>query len=233
LTKHLGIVAASPEGASLCYRQIFRVATELLDPDQHPIVTIHNLPLAGYVTSIKAGDWRAVGHMLATSAQTLASCGAELCLSPDNAIQHATHLAEANSPIPWLNMVEIVGERLQRDARTTAGVIGTSVVTGGAAYQTTLGMRGIKVVAPSDEDRDKLDEVIFQDLAYGRITQGGREVMFHVMENMRERGCDSLILGCSEAPLVISQENAPLPVYDTTRILAEEAVRAATEPAPA
>ncbi len=225
MSRRVGIVAVSPEGAALCYRQIFRHASRLLSPDEHPVVCLHNLPLAGYVRAVRAGDWETVGGLLRESADVLASCGAEVCFTPDNAVQHGVHLASATSPVPWLNMTELVAKALERDRREVVGVIGTSVVTKGSAYQTHLGMQGIKVVAPSDEDVAALDEVIYGELAYGRVTSEAKRSVLGVIEALRDRGCDGVILGCSEAPLVVGSDESALPVYDASDILAEGAVR--------
>lgn len=227
LTKQIGIVAVSPEGAALCHRQIFRHASALLDPHDHPIVSMHNLPLAQYVDAVRSGDWRAVGALLRLSADVLASCGAELCFTPDNAVQHGVHLAQAGSPIPWLNMTDIVAGAVEDDGRQMVGILGTSVVTRGSAYQTHLGLRGVKAVAPSDEDIDALDTAIYGDLAYGRITDAARDIMTGVVDRFHGRGCDAVILGCSEAPLVVGAPTAPIAVYDAGDILAERAVREA------
>ncbi len=233
MNRRVGIVAVSPEGAALCYRQIFRHASRLLDPDEHPVVCLHNLPLAGYVRAVRAGDWETVGSRLRESADVLASCGVEVCFTPDNAVQHGVHLAAATSPIPWLNMTELVAKALEADTRQTVGVIGTSVVTKGSAYQTHLGMLGIKVVAPSDEDAAALDELIYGELTFGRVTPEARRSILAMIDRFAGRGCDAVILGCSEAPLVVTSDESTLPLYDASDILAECAVRWVLETPPA
>ncbi|MEZ6243560.1 MAG: amino acid racemase [Phycisphaerales bacterium] len=229
MSRRVGIVAVSPEGAALCYRQIFRHASQQLDPEDHPVVCLHNLPLARYVRAVRGGDWVTVGALLRESAEVLASCGAEVCFTPDNAVQHGVHLAEANSPIPWLNMTELVAKALEADKRQVVGVVGTSVVTKGSAYQTHLGMLGIKVVAPEDEDADALDELIYGELAFGRVTPEAKRSIVGMIERFKSRGCDAVILGCSEAPLVVASEESALPLYDASDILAGCAVRWAME----
>lgn len=229
MTKHIGIVAVSPEGAALCHRQIFRHASAMLKPEQHPVVSMHNLPLWQYVDAVRAGDWRAVGALLRRSADVLAQCGAELCFTPDNAVQHGVHLAKAGSPIPWLDMTDIVARAVEDDGRQTVGILGTSVVTRGSAYQTHLGLRGVKAVAPTDEDIDALDQAIYRDLAYGRVTDEARSIMEGVLARFERRGCDAVILGCSEAPLVISAASSPIALYDACDLLAQQAVREAIE----
>ena len=221
---HIGIVAVSPEGAALCYQQLFRHAAVALDPANHPTVSIHNIPLTEYVQAVRDDDWRTVGAMLTASAIKLASIGAQFCFTPDNAVQHAVHLANASSPIPWLKMTNAVADVIASDHRTTVGVIGTRYVTTGSAYQTDLGIKGIKLVRPDDHDAELLDRIIFDELVFGVITDESRQTMLGVIEKFRQRGCQGVILGCSEAPLLVSPQRSPLPVYDASNIMAKVAI---------
>lgn len=225
MPKHIGIVGVSPEGAGICFRQIYRHADLLLEPHQHPVVSLHNLPFADYLDAIRRDDWRAVGGMLRDSALKLAGMGAEFCFTPDNAVQHAVQLAEVGCPIPWLKMTDAVGEAIARDGRTTVGVIGTRIVTCGSVYQTDLGLRGIKLVRPEDEDTDRLDAIIFDELVYGTVREASRRAIIDIVSRLGGRGCEGVILGCSEAPLVITSVDSPLPVYNASEIMSEQAIR--------
>jgi aspartate/glutamate racemase len=229
LTKHIGIVAVSPEGAALCYRQIFRHATQLLPRDGHPKLSLHNHPLETYLKSVRQKDWRAVGDLLRQSAHVLAGAGADFCFTPDNAIQHGVHLAETGSPIPWLSMVNLVADALVLDGRKVSGLIGAELVTGGSTYQTHLGLKGIQVLTPPAHEARKLDDVIFRELVYGQIKPASQRVVLAAIESLADRGCDSVILATSEAPLLVTPENSPLPVYDAADILAAGAVRRSME----
>lgn len=227
LAKHIGIVAVSPEGAALCYRQIFRHAAQLLPPEDHPRLSLHNHPLETYLKLVRQKDWRMVGDLLRESAQVLAQAGAEFCFTPDNAIQHGVHLAETGSPIPWLSMIDLVAEALVRDGRKVSGLIGAEIVTAGSTYQTHLGLQGIQVLTPPPEEARKLDDVIFRELVFGQIKPESQRVVLASIEGLADRGCDSVILATSEAPLLVTAENSPLPVYDAADILAAGAVRRA------
>lgn len=224
LTKHIGIVAVSPEGASIAFRQVSRHAALRLPPERHPEISVHNIPLARYVDAIRRDDWMGVGQMLRDSAQRLASIGAHFCFSPDNAIQHAVQFADAGSSIPWLKMTDAVADALVRDGRTTVGVIGTRYVTTGAAYQTDLGIKGIKLVRPTEDDAEALDAIIFGELVFGKIRSESRERVERVFANLKERGCEGVILGCSEAPLIITGDSSTLPMYNASDLVAERAI---------
>ena len=228
MTMHIGIVGVSPEGAALCYQQLFRHAAVSLEPHLHPTASIHNIPLASYLDAVRADDWVQVGTMLSDSAQRLAAIGAEFCFTPDNAVQHAIQLARVNSPIPWLDMTDAVADRIVQDNRTTVGVIGTHYVTTGSAYQTGLGIKGIKLVRPSDEDTKILDRVIFSELVYGIIEEDSRKDVMQIINRLCERGCEGVILGSSEVPLMITPDICDIPLYNASDIMAEQALRFAT-----
>lgn len=225
MTMHIGIVGVSPEGAALCYQQLFRHAAVMLEPHLHPVTSVYNIPLAHYIDAVRRDDWVQVGNLLSESAQRLASIGAQFCFTPDNAVQHAIQLAKVKSPIPWLKMTEAVAQRIKDDQRQTVGVIGTRFVTAGSAYQTGLGMKGIKLVRPSDEDASTLDQIIFNELVYGIIEEESRKTALEIISRLCERGCEGIILGSSEAPLLINPDVCDIPLYNASDIMAEQALR--------
>jgi aspartate racemase len=173
---------------------------------------------------VQAQDWHTVGELLRKSAEILFRCGAEFCLSPDNAVQHGIHLAESGSPIPWLTMPDLVARAVETDRRRVVGLIGTKMVTTGSTYQTHLGLRGIQVLAPEPAEADDMDRIIFDELVYGEIRPKSQFTVLRIIDNLAKRGCEGVILGCSEAPLLVTQENSHLPVYDSAEILARGAL---------
>jgi len=225
VSKHIGIVAVSGEGAALCYRQLSRHAARL--PEQ-PTITIHNEPLGRYISAVRAQDWHTIGSLLRRSAEKLAGVGAEFCLCPDNAVQHGLHLAEVGSPIPWLAMPELVAERVGTDGRRVVGVLGTTLVTEGSTYQTHLGLHGIKVLGLTPEDARRVDEIIFGELIYGHLEAESRRAVVGVIERLADRGAEGVVLALSEGSLMVSAEDSPLPLYDSSEILAAGAITYAT-----
>lgn len=223
--KHIGVVAVSPEGSSLLYRDIFRVAGELVGDTGHPRVSLHNEPLELYLAAIERGDWLEVGELLLSSAKKLASLGAEVVVAPDNLMQHAVQLIEAKTPVPWLKMPNVVADAIIRDRKTSVGLIGTKLVMFSSVYQTLLGMRGIKVIAPEVADAEMIDDVIFDELVHGLVKPKSRVSWIAAIDRLKHRGCQGVILGCTEAPLLLNATDSPLPVYDSTALLAEAVVR--------
>ncbi|MBL8759004.1 MAG: amino acid racemase [Phycisphaerae bacterium] len=227
MAKHIGIVAVSPEGTALCYRDIFRRASAIMGDQGHPVVTLHSEPLEHYIQALLRDDWHTIGELLRKSAKVLAAAGAEFCITPDNVMQHGVHIAQVGSPIPWLTMTDLVADRIVADGRKSVGVIGTKMVMFGSTYQTTLGLKGVKVLAPDAHDADAIDAIVFRELIHGEIVEASRKRVLDAIASLASRGAEGVVLGCSEAPLLISEANSPLPIYDAVALLADGAVRAA------
>lgn len=227
MSKHIGIVGVSPEGAALIYRNLSRHGARLLSPTDQPRISLHNEPLALYIDAIRKNDWHTVGRLLRRSADIVHRSGAEFCLTADNVIQHGIHLAEVGSPIPWLTMPELVSNEVSKDGRRTVGVIGTKMLMTSSTYQTHLGLKGIHLLTPTESEMDTVDEIIYGELIYGTIRPESRHAVLEVIQNLAGRGCEAVILACSEAPLLVTTENSYLPVYDPADILAEAAIQRA------
>lgn len=232
MTKHIGIVGVSPEGAALFYREISRQANRLMPPSEQPRISLHNEPLASYIDAIRKDDWHAVGKLLRKSAEILARCGAEFCLTPDNAVQHAIQLAEVGSAIPWLTMTDLVAQSLAKDGRRLVGVIGTRMVTRSSTYQTPLGLKGVRLLTPNDDEVELLEQVIYGELIFGTARPESQAAILGVIRNLAAAGCEGVILGASEVPLVVTAENSVLPIYNPAEILAEVSIRRALSVAP-
>lgn len=227
MTAHLGIVGVSPEGAALFFQQLVRQASRMCPPDAQPRISIHNEPLSMYLDAIRHDDWHAVDRLLRRSADLLTRCGATLIMSPDNVVQHAVPMAEVNSPAPWLTMTDLVAEAVSANRCKSVGIIGTKLVMNSSTYQSRLGLRGVLVLAPEEREANQLEEIIFSELIYGQIRPESRLAVIQIIAGLASRGCEGVILACSEAPMIVTRDNSPLPVYDAADILAEAAIRRA------
>jgi len=225
LPKHIGIVAVSPEGSALCYREISRQASRLLGDSGHPRVTLHNEPFELYLEAALKSDWHTVATLLRRSAEVLAAAGAEFCITPDNLMQNAVHLAEVGSKIPWLTMTDAVTSAVAKDGRKQVGLMATRMVTYGSTYQTHLGLKGIHLLLPEEAEAEIIDTIIFRELVHGVVLAESQRILIELISRLATRGCDGVILGYTEAALALSAENTPLPVYDSTSLLAQAALR--------
>lgn len=224
MPRHIGIVAVSPEGSAGCYRQIARRAAQVAEPERRPLITLHNLPFSTYLEAIHRGDWETVGTMLRWSSETLAAAGVDFCILPDNVAHHAVHFAESKSTVPWLSMVDLVAGRVWTDGRKSVGIVGTKLVTNGSIYQTMLGLRGIRLLAPEPGDCDALDRIIFTELVHGRIEPKSRDRFARAIANLADRGCEGVVVGSTEIPLLLGEGVSKLPIYDPVDLLVEGAM---------
>jgi aspartate racemase len=225
MAKHIGIVACSAEGAALCYRTLCAEAPAFMGEHLHPEVSLHTHALGKYMVPIRSGDWRAVAELMLSSARKLAQIGAELAICPDNTIHQAFDLVEANSPIPWLHIAEVVARDAQERGFKSLGILGTKYLMTGPVYPEALRKADIVCEIPVENDRCQIDTIIFKELVNGVFKEGSRKYFNVVIEKLKGRGCEAVVLGCTEIPLLIDPTDCPLPALDSTRLLARAALR--------
>jgi aspartate racemase len=226
---HIGIVACSTEGAALCYRTISLEGAQQMVRHDHPEVSLHSFSLARYMISIGAGDWAGVAEMMLASAEKLAKAGADFLICPDNTIHQAFDLVEHRSPRPWLHIAREVAAEARRREYRRLGILGTKYLMEGPVYPEALKLVGIEHRIPNGEQRDRINRIIFDELVNGTILSQSRTTFVDVMRELRNEGCDAVVLGCTEIPLLVIPESSPLPTLDSTRLLAKAAVRKALE----
>ena len=229
MAKHIGIVGCSAEGAALCYRTICSEAPKMMGEHRHPELTMHTHPLADYMVHILKGDWEKVAAIMLSSAAKLARAGADFAICPDNTIHQAFETVRARSPIPWLHIAEAVAEEAKRKGFKRLAVLGTKYLMTGPVYPRVLGRFGISSEIPDAEVREKIDRIIFKELVNAIFTENSRLFFNEVMETLEQKGCDAAVLGCTEIPLIVDPDDAPLPTLDSTRLLARAALRKALE----
>jgi aspartate racemase len=229
MPQHIGIVACSAEGASLCYRTICSEGSRLLGPHAHPEVSLHTHPLAAYVQRISSGDWQGVGALMLASAHKLAAIGAELLICPDNTVHRALPFVQPRSPQPWLHIAEVVAAEAVARGFRRLGLIGTRWLLDSTVYPEVLAARGLAWMVPTAAESCVLTRIIMDELVCGIATPQAIAACAGVMARMRAAGCDAAVLGCTEIPLIMNDANSPLPTLDSTRLLARAALRVAME----
>jgi aspartate racemase len=236
MPQHIGIVGCSAEGAALCYRTVCVEGARLLGAHAHPEVSMHTHSLAEYVRCIEQDDWRGVGALMLSSADKLAKAGADFLICPDNTIHQALPHVGPRSPLPWLHIAEVVADDAARRGFRRLGLTGTRWLVESGVYPEKAAARGLACVRPDATDREEINRVIMEELVRGVFRPGAVACLQRVIGRMRDEGCDAVVLGCTEIPLVIDDSNSPLPTLDSTRLLARaalrRAVRGAAEPPP-
>jgi aspartate racemase len=227
MPQHIGIVACSAEGAALCYRTICIEGAELLGAQAHPEVTMHTHSLADYMACIYRDDWRGVGELMFSSAEKLAKIGANFLICPDNTIHQALAYIEDRSPLPWLHIADIVATQARDRGFGKLALTGTRWLVESEVYPQRLSARGLDFVRPNDAEREEINRIIMDELVRGIFKPESVAYFQGVIDRMKNVGCDAVVLGCTEIPLILSDSNSSLPTLDSTRLLARAALKKA------
>ena len=227
MTKHVGIVACSAEGAALCYRTLCAEAPALMGEHMHPEVSMHTHALGEYMVHIRSGDWQQVARLMLSSARKLADIGADFAICPDNTIHEAFAFVTAESSIAWLHIAEAVAQEARDNGFRKLAITGTKYLMTGPVYPETLHKFGMTWEIPDEDDREKIDTIIFKELVNGVFQEASRSYFNSVIQKLKDRGCDAVIMGCTEIPLLLDPRDCPLPTLDSTRLLARAALQEA------
>jgi aspartate racemase len=227
MTQHIGIVACSAEGAALCYRTIALEGAYLLGTHDHPEVSMHTHPLARYMSCIYAENWQGVADLMLSSAEKLEKGGADFLICPDNTIHQAFDLVEQKSPLPWLHIAQEVANEARRSHFKRLGVLGTRYLMEGPVYPEKLKAAGLDYRTPDQPARERINQIIFDELVNAEFMPRSLAYFQEIIRTLADQGCDAVVLGCTEIPLLVTPDSSPLPTLDSTRLLAKAAVRKA------
>jgi aspartate racemase len=217
---HIGIAACSAEGAALCYRTICVEGPALLGGHAHPEVSMHTPSLEAYMQRIYRGDWEGVGEMMLASAARLKRMGCDFLICPDNTLHQALRYVLPRSPLPWLHIAEVVAAEAKARGYRRVGLTGTRWLVDGDVYPTNF-------VRAAPDEREEINRIIMDELVRGEFKPAAVKYFQGVFQRMKDAGCDAVVLGCTEIPLIMSDANSPLPTLDSTRLLARAALRRA------
>ena len=190
---------------------------------------MHTPSLAEYAKYLDDDDWQGVAELMLASANKLARIGAALLICPDNTIHRALPLVEPRSPLPWLHIAEVVATEAAARGFGCLGLIGTRWLVDSEVYPEKLAARGLRYVRPNAAEREEINRIIMDELVCGVFRPEAIAYHRQVIARMKDAGCDAVVLGCTETPLIMNDANSPLPTLDSTRLLARAALRRAIE----
>lgn len=220
---HLGILAHSTEGAALCFLAYCQEGVRHTGRNEHPDVTLDYIAFGYSMPAWEAGEYAAIRATLATSVQRLARAGADFFACPDNTAHLALEQPGPDLALPGLHIAEVVADEAARAGYRRVGVLGTKYLMGSPLYPRALAARGIAAELPGPADRDIINRVIFDELVNGVFAAESRQEYLRIMAGLAGRGCDAAALVCTEIPLLVTPDVAPLPTLDSTRLLARAA----------
>jgi aspartate racemase len=188
---------------------------------------MHTPSFEHYMVCINAGDWKGVAELMLASANKLAAIGADFVICPDNTIHQALHHIEARLPIPWLHIADAVGDEAVARSFKCIGITGTRWLVDSEVYPQKFATRSLQYERPDKPEREEINRFIMDELVRG--IRSPEAIAYHqkVIAGLKDKGCDAVVLGCTEIPLIIDDGNSPLPTLDSTRLLARAALKRA------
>ena len=230
--KTIGIVAHSAEGAALCFLTACREGPVHLGTHMHPNIVMSAVPMGLSMAAWEANDHLAVAKFLTQGVQQVADAGADFFVCPDNTAHIALEQVAADLPLPGLHIAEVVCHEITKRGWNRVGLLGTKWTMTGPVYERALRNRGLEKLIPDEQTRQRLNTAIFDELCNGIFNTGTTDHFLGAIEDLKSRGAECVILGCTEIPLIVTEANSPLPAIDSTRLLAQYAVREAINERP-
>jgi aspartate racemase len=225
MSKRIGILGGmSPESTAEYYEYITRTYTERFGDYGYPEIVIYSVSFQPYVDWPKEDRWDLVAQGLSEAAGRLEAAGADFIVIATNTMHLVFDQVQASVNVPMLSLLDAVSEAILSRGMETVGLLGTKFVMEKTFYQDALARKGITVLVPDAGDREYVNDVIYNELVAGRILGESRAGFVTIIERLAVRGAEGVILGCTEIPLLVSEADAGIPLFDTTTIHAEAAL---------
>lgn len=172
------------------------------------------------------GDWNALDGIIIDAAQRLKRGGADFIIIASNTVNSRADYIEGAVGLPVLHIADATGEKVNESGIKTVALLGTKYTMEQAFYRERLENYGLNVVVPNETERNTINTVIFDELCAGKFYNSSKERFIQIINRLvDEEGAEGVILGCTEIPLLIKQEDVSTPVFDTTAIHCEAAVK--------
>ncbi len=228
--KKIGILGGtSPESTVEYYQYITRTYTERFGDYGYPEVIIYSVSFQPYVDWPNQDRWDLVAQGLSEAAQKLELAGADLIVIATNTMHLVFDQVQASVTVPMLSLLDAVGDAILARGLEKVGLLGTRFTMEKTFYQDALTRKGITVLVPDEQDREFVNAVIYDELVAGQIRDESRAGYVAIIKKLAQRGAEGIILGCTEIPLLVNEDDAGMPLFDTTVIHADAALNYALE----
>lgn len=221
----LGIIGGMSTASSLSYyEQINQRINQRLGGNHGASLLIFNLDFEPIAKLQKQGNWEQAGKVLADSAKRLETAGVDGIILATNTMHKVAHAITDVINVPFLHLIELTAQTIAEQGISKVGLLGTSFSMTDGFYQATLANYGINTLIPNETDRQIIHDIIYDELCLNIIKPSSAQQYLEIIAKLKEQGAEAVILGCTEIGLLISQDNSPLPVFDTTLLHIDKAV---------
>ena len=225
--KTIGLIGGMSWESTAHYYRVLNQETAARRGGLHSApLLIHSVDFAEIAAMQSAGDWDGAGAILAQSARTLVTAGAEVIGLATNTMHITADIITAGLGVPFVHIADPTSTALLADGFETVGLLGTRFTMEMGFYRERLEARGLEVLIP-EVGRTNLNGIIYEELCRGIISDESRRVYVEAIAQLQARGAEAVILGCTEIGMLIDDSVSPLPCYDTTDLHAKALVTAA------
>lgn len=223
--KAIGLLGGlSWESTASYYRYLNQSVRERLGGLHSAKCILYSFDFAEVVSLQEAGRWEDAAELLSDAARTLESSGCDAILICTNTMHAVAPEVQSAVSVPLLHIIDETAAEVKRHSIRKVGLLGTRYTMEQPFYRDRLTELGIEAIVPEDEERGRMHEIIFHELCRGELNPASKAEVLRIIERLRERGAEGIILGCTEIPLLIRQGDSDLPLFDTTLIHANAAV---------
>lgn len=229
--RRIGILGGmSPESTAVYYEYITRTYTERYGDYGYPEILLYSVNFQRFVDFQREGRWREAALEMASALNRLCLAGAEFGLIATNTMHIVFDEVQQAVPMPLLSIVAATAEGIRAAGVRSAGLLGTVFTMREPFFRDGLAQAGIAVLTPEPEEQDQMNHIIYEQLCRGRILAESRRLFLDIIERLRRKGAEGIVLGCTEIPLLVQPSDSPLPVFNTTLLHAEQALAYSLRP---
>lgn len=226
--KTIGLIGGMSWESTVTYYQIINEQIkEQLGGLHSAQILLYSVDFAEIEACQSQGNWDKSAMILGTAAQNLEKAGADFIVICTNTMHKVVPQMQKMLTIPILHIADATAEELRCHHIATVGLLGTKYTMTQAFYKDRLTEKGIEVIIPDAEDIETVNRVIYDELCLGKISNASRAEYQKIIEKMKDKGAEGVILGCTEIGLLIKQQDSALPVFDTTLIHGQAAAKRA------
>jgi aspartate racemase len=224
--KTIGLIGGmSWESTLEYYRIINEMVKEKLGGLNSAKILMYSVNFAEIAELQHKDEWSELSQILTDIAVKLENGGAEAVLICTNTMHKVADEVQKGINVPLINIIDVTAERIKNKGLKRVGLLGTKFTMEDEFYRKRLEKYGIQVLIPDEEGREVVHSVIYNELCVGVIKPESKEAYLKIIQDLSSKGAEGVVLGCTEIPLLIKQEDCDIPIFDTTRIHAEAAVK--------
>jgi aspartate racemase len=226
LYKRIGILGGlTPESTVTYYQHIFRRYEELYGDLSYPEMVIYDVSFQRFEDWMSKEDWESIEEALLDGLKRLAAAGSDFAVIATNTMHILFEKLQARSSIPLISIVDATAEAINGEGLKVVGLLGTRFTMEKPFYIEGLKKHGIDTIVPNKEERDYINKVVFGELSRGILLTESRNGYLEIINSLVERGAQGIVLGCTEIPILVTQEYTDVKLFDTAVIHAEKALR--------